>query len=120
MKKHVVSFHHAFSGLFLALTTQDNYKIHFFLSIISLVAGWYLNISYPEFLTIITFIFLGLTVEMVNTAVEATCDAIDQTKREDIRIAKDVAAGAMLIFSFGALVTACIIFIPKILLLFTL
>lgn len=113
MKKHALSFKNAFRGLILAFKTQNNYRVHFFLSIIALLSGWYFNISYSEFLIIITFIFLGLTIEMVNTAVEATCDAIDQSHREDIRTAKDVAAAAMLIFSLGALVTASIIFIPK-------
>lgn len=119
MKRHIHSFKNAFRGLVLSLKTQPNYKIHLGLSILALLGGWYLQISYFEFLIIILFIFLGLTIEMVNTAVEATCDAIDTNHRDDIRTAKDVSAAAMLIFSIGAFVVACIIFVPRIINLFT-
>lgn len=118
MKRHYLSFKNAYGGLILAFKTQPNYKIHFLLSFLAIIGAWFFHVSYNEFLIIILFIFLGMTIEMVNTAVEATCDAIDRNHRDDIKIAKDVSAAAMLIFSIGALVVACIIFIPKILLVF--
>lgn len=116
IEKHAKSFKNAFAGLVWALKSETNYKIHFFLSLVALFGGIFFHISYLEFLIIVTFIVLGLTVEMINTALEETTNAIDQSKREDIRIAKDVSAGAMLVFSIGAFAVACIIFIPKILL----
>lgn len=114
MKRHALSFKHAFNGLLFAFRTQPNYKIHFLLSFAALIGASFFRISYFEFLIIVLFIFLGLAIEMVNTAVEATCDAIDKNHREDIKIAKDISAAAMLLFSIGAFVVACIIFIPKI------
>jgi len=116
IKKHLDSFKNAYAGLWWAITTGNNYKIHLFLSALSIVGGIFFRISYFEFLIIATVIILGLTVEMINTALEETANAIDQVKREDIRIAKDVSAAAMLIFSLGAFIVACIIFVPKILL----
>jgi diacylglycerol kinase len=62
-------------------------------------------------------IFIGIMVEAINTAIELTTDAIDKEWRTDIKLAKDVSAAAMLIFSLGALIIACIIFVPKIILL---
>ncbi len=115
IEKHAASFKNAFAGLMWAIKSELNYKTHLFLSLIAVLGGFFFHISYFEFLIIITFIVLGLTVEMINTALEETTDAIDQTKREDIRIAKDVSAGAMLVFSIGAFIVACIIFIPRIL-----
>lgn len=114
MRRHYLSFKNAYQGLIFAFKTQPNYKIHFLLSFLAVLGAWFFRVSYSEFLIIILFIFLGMTIEMVNTAVETTCDAIDRNHREDIRIAKDVSAAAMLIFSLGALVVACIIFVPKI------
>lgn len=116
--KHIHSFKNALAGLVWAIKTETNYKIHLFLSLLAILGGLILRISYFEFLIILTFIVLGLTIEMINTALEETTNAIDKNKREDIRIAKDVSAGAMLIFSVGAFVIACIIFIPKIIFLF--
>jgi len=118
IKRHTISFKNAFKGLYWALTTQPNYKIHFILSLTALVVGWKLRIAYSEWLTIICLIFIGFGFETINTAVEATTDAIDNKWRPDIKIAKDVSAGAMLIFAFGALTIAGIIFLPKLFILF--
>lgn len=114
MKKHTISFRNAFRGLRWAFTTQPNYIVHLILSILALAGGIYFGISYNEFLTIFILIFVGLAIETVNTALEETNDAIDLKKRNDIRLAKDISAGAMLMFAIGAFVIACIIFLPKI------
>lgn len=113
IKKHTISFRNAFNGLIWALKTQPNYKIHLFLSLLSIGFGFFLKISYVEFLIIIFLITVGLVIETVNTAIEAVSDAIDTKIREDIRITKDVSAAAMLIYAFGAAIIALMIFIPK-------
>ncbi len=118
IRKHHISFKNAWRGLRWALETQPNYKIHLTLSTLALLGGWFFKISYGEFLTIVTLIIVGLTIETVNTAIEETNDAIDTKWRTDIGIAKDVAAGAMLMFALGAVVIALVIFIPKILTVF--
>jgi diacylglycerol kinase len=114
IKRHTISFKNAFKGLVWALKTQPNYRIHLFLSTLSIFGGVILKISYPEWLVIILLITMGFSIETINTAIEETTDAIDIKQREDIRIAKDVAAGAMLIFAIGAFIIASIIFLPKI------
>ncbi len=98
-----------------AFRTQANYRIHFILSILSLLACYFLRVSYNEFLTIILIIFIGFMVEALNTAIEEVANAIDGKWREDIKLAKDVSSAAMLIFSLGALIIALIIFVPKLL-----
>ncbi|KKP68089.1 MAG: Diacylglycerol kinase [Candidatus Roizmanbacteria bacterium GW2011_GWA2_35_19] len=114
LKRHTISFKHALNGLLWSLKTQPNYRIHIFLSILSIVGGFVYKISYYEFLFIIFLITVGLVIETINTGLEETTDAIDTKIREDIKIAKDVAAAAMLIYALGALTIASIIFIPKI------
>lgn len=114
LKQHTISIKHAYEGMMWAFRTQPNYRIHFALSLLSLLGCWVLHVSYEEFLIIILLIFIGMMVEAINTAIEATTDAVDKEWREDIKLAKDVSAAAMLILSFGALVIAGIIFIPKI------
>ncbi|NMB84413.1 diacylglycerol kinase family protein [Candidatus Roizmanbacteria bacterium] len=118
IKKHTVSFINAFKGLKWALSTQPNYRIHIFLSGLAIVGGMVFKISYDQYLLIAALIFIGLTVETINTAIENTTDAIDTKWRDDIKLAKDVAAGAMLIYAIGAFAVACLIFIPKIINLF--
>ena len=114
MNRFIRSFENAFRGVFWAIKTQPNFKIHFSLAFLSILGGFVLKISYGEFLIILTFIFVGLMIEMLNTAIEKTNDAIDKAWREDIKLAKDLSAGAMLVFSFGAFLTAIIIFGPRI------
>jgi len=118
IRKHTISFKHAFDGLVAAFATQPNYRIHLILSILSLAGGMVLRIEYAEFLTIGILITLGLVIETVNTAIEETCDAIDVSIRPEIKVAKDTAAAAMLIFAIGSSILAGIIFIPRIIQLF--
>jgi len=114
-KKHTISVKHATDGLVWALKTQPNYKIHLFLSLLAIIGAIYFKVSYFEFILIIFMITVGLVIETINTGLEQTTDAIDQKIREDIKIAKDVAAAAMLIYAVGATIIAGVIFLPKIL-----
>ncbi len=117
-KRHTISFKHAWDGLVYSLATQPNYRIHLFLSALAITGGFFFRISYSEFIIVILMITIGLVVETLNTGLEQTTDAIDRKIREDIKIAKDVAAAAMLVYSIGAFVVACMIFVPKILAFF--
>lgn len=119
IKKHLISFGNAIHGLMWIVSTQRNFKIHLALSLIAITAGFFLGISYLEFLTIVLLIAIGLSIEAVNTAIEETIDALHKDFSPEIKIAKDVSAAAMLIFSIGAFVTAFIIFVPRLISLFT-
>ena len=118
LRKHTISFKHAFEGLVAAFSTQPNYRIHLFLSLLSLLGGIYFKITYLEFLIIGILITLGLVIETINTAIEETCDAIDEAIRPDIKVAKDTAAAAMLIFAIGSAIFAGCIFVPRIIQVF--
>lgn len=110
LRKHTVSFKHAFSGLAWALSTQPNFRIHLVLSLIALVLSWYFRITRIELVIIVFTIVLGLTAELVNTALESMTDLITKEWREEAKIAKDVSAGMMLTAAIGAVVVAVIIF----------
>lgn len=114
-KKHTISLKHALDGLKWAYGTQPNYRVHVFLSLFVIVSGIFFNISYTEWLVLVLTISMGLIVETVNTAIESTTDAITREWKEEIKIAKDVAAAAMLTHAIAALVIAAIIFVPKML-----
>lgn len=118
MRRHTISFKNAWRGLKWALSTQPNYRIHFTLSLLALGGGFALSISYVELLIIAVLITIGFAIETVNTAIEEATDAIDTKIRPDIGLAKDVAAGAMLVFAMGAAVIAGFIFVPRLIYLF--
>lgn len=113
LRRHTISFYHAFSGLFYALSTQPNFLVHITLSFLAVMFGIFFGISRIEWLIIVSTITFGLVIELVNTAVESTVDLVTDQYHLDAKIAKDVAASAMLIYAVGAVVIASIIFIPK-------
>ena len=113
LRRHTISFYHAFSGLFYALSTQPNFLVHIIFSCLAVIAGVLLSISRLEWLIIVSTITFGLIIELVNTAIESAVDLITDHYHLDAKIAKDVAASAMLVYAMGAVIIASIIFIPK-------
>ncbi len=112
-QRHRISFGHAIDGIKWALASQPNYRIHLFLSFLAVFGGIVLNISYAEWMVIITLICIGLAIETINSAIEKVCDAVSLTYNEHIKLAKDAAAGGMLFFALGAFGIAMMIFLPK-------
>lgn len=114
MKKHADAIQNAWNGIVWGVHTQTNYKIHIIFSLLVVLAGIILEISYAEWLVLVVTMFLGFVIETINTSIEQLGDAIDKNYNESIKNAKDSSAGAMLLFSIGAIVIAAIIFLPKI------
>ena len=115
LRQHHISFKNAFAGIVWALKTQPNFRIHLVLAAIAISLGMYVRISSLEMAIILFTILLGLSGEMINTALESMTDLITREWREEAKIAKDVSAGMMLMIAFGAIGVACFIFIPYLL-----
>lgn len=111
--RHRKSFGHAWRGILHAVRTQPNFLVHLALSAGALLLGYLLEISTIEHMVLVLVIACGLAIELINTAIEEACNAIDGNIREEIKIAKDAAAGAMLVYAIGATIVAGIIFLPK-------
>lgn len=114
IRRHTISFKHAIDGIGWVMRTQPNYRVHLVLSTLSVVGGFIYRIHHFEWLIIVLLITGGLAIETINSALEQTLDCVSTTNREDIKIAKDAAAAAMLLFAVGAFVLACMIFVPHI------
>lgn len=115
IRKHHISFKTAIAGVRWAIRTQPNFRVHLVLSALALIGGWLFRVTPVEMLILVFTIVLGLSAEMVNTAIEAMTDLITREWRSEAKIAKDVSAGMMLITAAGALVVAAVIFLPRIL-----
>lgn len=114
MLKHTISFKNALRGISIALTTQTNIRIHFLIGSLVLVCAVYLSIPFAQIILLILTIALVMLAEMINTSIEFFCNAITLENNEDIKHAKDVSAGAVLICSIFALLIGIIVFAPKI------
>jgi len=106
------SFKNAINGLVFAFKTQRNFKVHLVISLLVLIFSFWLSIEVEKLLFLLLAIFLGLTVEMANTTFEKTLDAINGNYDPKIKIAKDVAAGMMLLMAVGLALIGLIIFFP--------
>ena len=114
IRRHHISFQHAWDGIKWAFTTQPNFKVHIILAVLALALGYLLDISYSELTILVLTIVFGLGVEMLNTSIEAMTDLITTEWKTQAKVAKDVAAGMMLLTAFGTVLVACLIFLPKI------
>lgn len=108
------SFIFAFSGIYHGFTTEKNLRFHFAASIVVIIFGIALNLRLVEWLFVIICIFGVISLELINTAIERIVDLVSPTYHPLAKQAKDVAAAAVLCFSFMAIIIGCLIFIPKI------
>jgi diacylglycerol kinase (ATP) len=113
LRRHHISFKNALNGIIWALKTQANFRVHLALSAIVIIGGFLLHAASWEMTVLVLTIVLGLTCEMINTSIEAMTDLITMEYRESAKIAKDVAAGMVLVMASGATGIALIIFLPK-------
>lgn len=114
LRKHHISFKNALAGMGWAFRTQPNFRVHFAFSVFALLLAWYFHISRAETALIVFAIVLGLGAEMINTSLESMTDLITKEWRSEAKIAKDVAAGMMLLVATGAVIVALVIFAPYI------
>ncbi|CAM3811184.1 diacylglycerol kinase family protein [Mesobacillus zeae] len=109
-----VTFGFALSGIVSAVRNERNMKIHLFISVMVVVLGAVLTLTRLEWLFILLAIGGMLAAEMMNTAVERTVDLCTKEIHPLAKQAKDIAAGAVLIYAIMCVMIGLIIFIPKI------
>lgn len=118
MKKHHRPFQkslgYALAGIFLALRYEAHMRFHMAVALLILPLAFLFRFALWEWAYLLISVTLVLFAELMNTAVEASVDLVTREIREQARIAKDVAAGAVLITSFHALVAGCLLFLPRI------
>jgi diacylglycerol kinase len=113
-RKRLTSFKYAFNGLKILIQEEHNARIHVFVAVCVLVAGFVFRISAGEWIAIILSVGLVLALEMINSAVENMADFVSPEKHSKIKKIKDLAAGAVLLGAMAAAATGLIVFLPKI------
>ena len=113
--KFLVGFGYAFHGLWYTLCTQRHARIHILIAIVAITMGIILRISALEFAIIFVAITGVFTTEMLNTVAELCVDLASPQYHPLAKIAKDVAAGAVLANAILAIVIGLFIFLPHLL-----
>jgi diacylglycerol kinase (ATP) len=106
----VESFNFAVEGIIHVLRTHRNMRIHVAAAVIVLVLGLVLGVSRVELVALLVSITFVLIAEMINSAIEATIDIATSSFDPLAKLAKDIAAGAVLIASLNAVVVGYLVF----------
>ncbi len=109
----IQAFNAAIEGILYTFKSERNMKIHYFVAAIVLVASLFFGLTKLEMIVLIFAISLVVISEMFNTAIEKTIDMVTETYHPLAKIAKDVAAGGVLIATLNSAVVGYIIFYDK-------
>lgn len=112
MRRHHISFLHAWDGIVHNFTTQPNFRVHLAFAIAAITAGYYFDIEAWQWLIIIFTITLVIVAEMINTALEAMVDLITSEYRKNAKVSKDTSAGMVLVTAIAAVIIGIVIFLP--------
>jgi diacylglycerol kinase (ATP) len=108
------SFNYAFEGIIHVLRTQRNLRIHFAIAVLVLVLALVVNVTKIDLIVLLLSIAFVLIAEMLNTAIEAAIDIATTSFDPMAKLAKDIAAGAVLIAAVNALAVGYLVFSNKI------
>ena len=105
---------HALDGLEYTINHERNFKIELAFAMLVTILSFILKVSLIEWTILVLIISMVLALEMINTAIERCVDLVTKDYKELAKLAKDIAAGAVLIMSMFSVVIGIIIFLPKI------
>ena len=109
----IESFNFAIEGVIHVLRTQRNMRIHFGAAVVVIVVSVAVGVSKIELIVLLLSIAFVLIAEMINTAIEGTIDAATTSFDPMAKLAKDIAAGAVLIASVNAVAVGYLVFAGK-------
>jgi diacylglycerol kinase (ATP) len=109
----VGGFAFAFAGLGYCFRTQINFRVHIAVTVLVVILGLVLGLSWVEWALLATIITLVRAAEMVNTMIESLVDLVTQDYHPLAGIAKDISAGVVLLTAVGAVVVGIFLFLPK-------
>lgn len=117
-KRFIKSFKYAFEGIHYAFKNDQNLLFHLLVAFIVINASIALHVSPGEMAILGLTMMMVITAEMINSAIEKMVDLITKEHRQEAKIAKDVAAGMVLVTAFAAAIIGTLIFLPYITKLF--
>ena len=106
---------YGFDGIFYTLRHERNMVIHFLVMILVIIAGIVFKITFVEWGICFVLFALVLSLELMNTALENVVDLVTEEKKAKAKVAKDAAAGAVLVAALFAVIIGISIFLPRLL-----
>lgn len=118
-KKIVNSFKYAIEGIISSFKTERNMKIHVLAMIVVIALGLFFRLNKVEWCFIIIAIASVISAELFNTAIETVVDMVSPERNPKAKLAKDIAAGAVLVVAICAAIIGFIIVGPQIINVFS-
>lgn len=112
------AFTYAGAGIRYLFAHERNARIHLALTIMAIFLAWGLGFSAMEWALLALTIGMVLVAEAMNTAIEALTDLVRPDFHPQAKVAKDVAAGGVLLAAILAVIIALFLYLPKLLSLF--
>ena len=106
---------YGFNGIFYTLKHERNMVIHFLVMILVIIAGIVFKITFVEWGVCFVLFALVLSLELMNTALENVVDLVTEEKKPKAKVAKDAAAGAVLVAAIFSVIIGISIFLPRLL-----
>lgn len=109
------SFQNAMRGIRAAVLSERNMKIHLTVAVFVIVISFLFKLSVGEWLLVLFAIGGVIALELINTAIERAVDLVTDEYHPLAKEAKDMAAGAVLVFAILSVIVGLVIFFPKLL-----
>jgi diacylglycerol kinase len=113
IKKFINSFKYPMSGLRYAYKNEQNLMVDIGMAVLVIIAGILFKISIAEWAILTITVGLVISLELVNTAIEAVVDLVTENYHPLAKVAKDTSAAAVLVLAIVAIIEGLIIFLPK-------
>lgn len=110
MIKFITGFKYALCGILTCIRRERNFRVHIVAAAAVFVFSYIYGIDKTQFLALALTVFFVMAAEMINTAIEAAVDLISPQKSRLAKIAKDTAAGAVLLSAICAVIIAAVMF----------
>ncbi len=111
MKKQLLSFWHAIYGIGGALRTEAHLRFHIVAAVFALLFAGFCGFSAERFAVLIILIGAVIALELVNTSIEHACNSVTREFNAQIKLAKDLAAGAVLVMAVASVAVAAVFFL---------
>ena len=115
IRSRLISFTHASRGIRQFVWREHNARIHFVATVAVVIAAIVLKVKGAEGAALAIVTGMVWMAEMINTCFERLANHITKERHPEIKIIKDLAAGAVLVAAIVAVIVGLFIFIPKIL-----
>ncbi len=116
--RHLRSYKYAWRGLREIFLGEVNFKILLLFAVIVVLVGLFLGLNAVEWIIVAFILTFLLVSEAFNKSIETACDAICVDYCDDIRFAKDVSAGAVLLVAILSVIVIMVIYWPYFVIVF--